>query len=450
MNNKTLLSGILIFAAALSLSVRLNADQAVLEFNPNVRVKALGAAGAAIRGISTPLAVSPAGIGVKNHPKLSFFYGTLSTSTHFGYVEYDYPFTTCAAVGAASRVTYENEKNYSRDFFLGASFDIFRGLNIGTSGGLISDTVSGNTGEAFTVAGAMFIAPFSWLNFSAEARNLNSPVIEYETINSSTALTMDLRGGISIYNSDFFNIVADCYIVDIEEKQGEMEIISGYGLEIYPLSSLAVRGGFVQDNWRAGVGIISKDMDIDYAYVDRSEGFKHYIQYTRKFGAAPSIKEKELNQKEARLKKDELYLGAKAEFNKEEIARAKKTVEKYISKYGQDSRIENIQADIKQWLDRKREESMGRAEELKKEVLKNYHQGRINEARRKIENMKLLAPNYDQTLYLEHLIKARVLLESGFYEEAEDELVEALKINPDSEEVLRLYRRIREVIRLSE
>ncbi len=131
------------------------------EFNPNARINGLGSAGAAIDGISTPLVVSPASLGINNQPKLSFFYGCLSTATHVGYVEYDYPFTTWAALGAATRVKYLDKDNYSRDLFFGLSVDLFNGFSMGTSGGLISETLYGNAEEAVTVGAGIFIAPFN-------------------------------------------------------------------------------------------------------------------------------------------------------------------------------------------------------------------------------------------------------------------------------------------------
>jgi hypothetical protein len=205
MIKRTALSFIIILSACLLYSnflcpqeVRAGVD--VLEFNPNARIKGLGGAGAAINGITTPLAVNPASMGIGNQPKLSFFYGGLSTSTHFGYVEYDYPVTSWAALGAASRVKYLNENNFSRDLFFGLSFDLFKSLSVGSSAGLISETLYGNTGEAFTASAGMQIAPFKWMNLSAGAKNINSPVIKYGSTGSSVALTLDGRVGISNEN----------------------------------------------------------------------------------------------------------------------------------------------------------------------------------------------------------------------------------------------------------
>ncbi len=288
------------------------------------------------------------------------------------------------------------------------------------------------------------------MNISAQVKNINSPVIEYGSSSSSFAPTMDGRAGISLCNSKFFNIVVDLYLMDIEEKKGAMRIEEGYGLELYPFSSLALRGGFTGDNWRAGLGIISRDVNIDYAYIDREEGFKHSIQYTIKFAPLHDIKEKELLMKEKMLKKDGLYNRARTEYNKEKIALASQSVQQYVEKYGEDKRVLELNTDITEWLNEKREKNMGRADELKKEILKDYYRGKINEAQRKLSNMKLLAPNYEGTAYLTHLIKARLLLEEGKYRESENELVEALKINPDGEEVIGLHKRLQEVLKLSE
>jgi tetratricopeptide (TPR) repeat protein len=204
-----------------------------------------------------------------------------------------------------------------------------------------------------------------------------------------------------------------------------MKIKESYGVEIYPFSSLAIRGGIACDTWHSGFGIISRDMDIDYAYVDRKEGFKHYIQYTRKFASPTTVREKELAAKEKILKKEQLYVRAQAEYNKEKIALANQLVQKYMEEYGKDKRILEIRDDIREWINKKREKNMGRVGELKNEILKDYYQGQIKEARRK-------------------------LLEEGKYQQSEDELVEALKINPDSVEVIDLHKRLQEVLKLNE
>ena len=133
-----------------------------------------------------------------------------------------------------------------------------------------------------------------------------------------------------------------------------------------------------------------------------------------------------------------------------EAAAADKKAAEYISLYGKDSQIERLQAEIDKWLNNIRREKMGKAQELKKDILKDFYLGKMETARVKLANLKLMAPNYEDSLYLEYLLNASEFLEQGMYAEAEKELVEALKIDPDSEEVKNLYDRLKEVIKLSE
>ena len=109
-----------------------------------------------------------------------------------------------------------------------------------------------------------------------------------------------------------------------------------------------------------------------------------------------------------------------------------------------------MEKDIEKWLNKVRKEKLGRAKDFKKEILTDYYQGNLEQALIKLANLKLLAPNYEDVDYLDYLLNAGVLLEQGKYKEAEEKLVKALQIDPDSQEVRDLYNRLREVIKLSE
>ncbi len=188
-------------------------------------------------------------------------------------------------------------------------------------------------------------------------------------------------------------------------------------------------------------------MFFDYAYTPGDEKL-HFVEAGIRLGMSPSRKEKLLEEKSRQIEKDELYLEAVREFGTGRVAAADRKVSRYIENYAREERIIRLEEDIRNWLEKVRQEKMGRAREFEKEILTAYYREQIDKAFVLMDNLKLIAPQYEEALYLEHLLKARVLLEDGKYEQAEDELVEALKINPDSQDVRDLHRRLREVLRL--
>ncbi len=418
--------------------------------NPSARVKAMGASGAAMGECSSALAVNPAVTAYEPHGRVSLFYGNISGNTHLGYIEYNYPFSPSGSLGGAAEFRSRDSSNHTEIYRFGLSYSPLNFLNLGLSGKALLDTSAGDQGQDFSLDAGMHIAPLSWFNAGFVGYNLTNPEFEYEDLGKKDVLERSYRGGLSFFYKDYVSLTADMYIDDFEESFKESSPDIAYGIEIMLDPALAVRGGFREEKWSAGVGIVSGDMNFDYAYMDEEDRGLHFFQYTYKFGLTPSRKEKKLREKEEYVEREMAYLQAVRLFNLGRIAEAESKASEYVSRFKEEERIQKLMEDIQEWVDKKREEKLGRAKEIKDRILRFFHQGRIEQAKIELENAKLLAPNFEDLDYIEHLLRARTFLEEGDYLKSEEELIEALKINPDSRVVRALYERIQEVLRLSD
>ncbi|MGM0441183.1 MAG: hypothetical protein ACQEQC_02045 [Elusimicrobiota bacterium] len=413
------------------------------------RVMALGGAGAALENLNSSLSVNPGEMARRNHYKYSLFYKNIDRETHIGYSEYILPLGSWVSIGAGTSVNFTDMDNYLQIHRFGLGFDILKVLSFGVSPNIKVKETSQGSGEVAGIDGGILLSPLEWLNIGVSAKNINYPEMEFENVSSTVTFPGKIKGGINIFYSDYFNIVADVLIEDFREEYGEYSLRKVFGIEIFPFKGLALRGGMVKDEWQVGLGINSPAVDLSYSY-NNNEIFEHSLQYTRKFGIPPSIQEKEIQKKEEKLSKDKLYLKALTYYNNNEIARARAKKEEYVQEYGADERINELKQDINRWLAENRKEKLEQAEKLESKVLEFYYQGRIDDARKELENIKVLAPEYGPIKYLEHLLRAQELLEEGEYSAAEQELVEALKLNPDSDHVPALHRRLQEVLKLRE
>ncbi len=415
----------------------------------DARLSGLGGAGVALKNLSSSLEVNPGEMVKSDYSKFTVFYNNLENELHTGYSEYVLPLGSWFSIGAGTTLNFKDLDQFTQIYRFGASMDFFDRVSIGVSPNVrVKKTLDGS-GEEFGIDGGALLSPFGWMDIGIAAKDINYPQMNFEQTGSTLTFIGKVQGGVSIFYPGYFNIVADIFVEDFKEEYGNYRINEAFGIEIYPFEGLALRGGFGADEWQMGLGITSRSVDLSYSY-NSNEKFEHSIQYTRKFGVAPSIKEKEIRDRVVKVGQDELYLKALTHYNKDEIARAIEKKEKYIQLYGEDDRILQFEQDIKYWLAKNRKERLEQAEKLENKVLEYYHKGLIEEAVNELDNIKVLAPAYSPIAYLEHLLKARVLLEEGKYEQAEQELVESLKINPDGEHVPALHRRLQEVLRLRE
>lgn len=422
----------------------------LLERNPSARLKSLGGAGVAINDMSSSLYVNPAVMSYDPHGRLSIFYGYLPKASHFGYLEYIYPFSSFGSLGAGIESRIKNSENYQQNYLFGLALRPFKGFSFGLTGKVILKTFLNDYAEDFGLDAGAHITLFKWLNFGSKIENIKSPLLEYENIGLTEEASINLQNGINILNERYFNLIFDVYTIDMDEKFGSRKHLLNYGIEIFPDPALAIRAGNFEDKLRFGLGIVSRKMDFDYSLVTEYDDLVHFLQLTFKFGMTPSRKEVELKKREEEITRESLYYEGLLYLNMGEVAAARGKVNTYKNKFGNDDKIMRLENDINRWLNKMREEKFGKAEEFKKDILKDFYQGNLEQAVIKLDNLKLIAPSYEGVLYLEHILAAGLLLEEGKYTDAEDNLINALKIDPDSKEVRDLYSRLKEVMRLSE
>ncbi|MFC2091166.1 hypothetical protein ACFLTD_00145, partial [Elusimicrobiota bacterium] len=362
--------------------------------NPNARVKALGGAGVALSDCNSPMAINPGMMAYDSYGRLSLFYGNLAEGSHFVYTEYVYPFTRWGSLGGAVEARYDTSTDdYMQFYSAGLGIMLFKGISVGFTGKSILKVLNDEKAQDFAMDAGVHISPFEWMNIGLKAENVIAPELTFESLTEGFARSV--RAGISLFHREYFNLVCDIYFLDIEEKYDTMSIKSAYGIEVYPDPAFAIRGGIKDDLWRLGMGIMSKHMNVDYTITSEDDKLIHFFQYSYKFGMSPSRQEEELSKKQENNEKEALYLESLKYLNMGEVAEARKQVVLYIEKYGKDQKITGLEDDIEKWLNKVRKDKMGLAAELKEEILTDYYHGRLEEARVKVENLQLIAPNYE-------------------------------------------------------
>jgi hypothetical protein len=408
---------------------------------------ALSGAGVAVVNSSSVLGMNQAVNAYCDNSRLSLFYSNRFSEVHNMYSEFSVPFSHFASLAAAVFFSYSGSDEHSQVYSGSMALRLFRGLAVGGEAEALVDTNDGNYGEAYRFNAALHLAPYDGLGFGFRADNLNEPVMEYSNNSSSTSFPMSFTAGLSLEKKGYFLFSSDySFGLDPADTEG----FFAYGIEIFPLSALSLRGGIADGEWSCGAGLKSGQYNIDYAYSPAESSRFHSFQVNFKLGRTPSRIEQELAMKESELNRKEDYLDALRDYNRGDYMSAIKDIEEYRNKYGSDHLIEELDRDLDEMLDKIRKEKIGRAHELKREILVDFYNGNYNKANIKLNNLKILAPNYDQIEYLEHVFRANELIENGSFEEAEIELIEAMKMDPDSREVKTMYHRMKEVIRLSE
>ncbi len=458
-NLKLVVLYVLIFAGCLSYAdANSENGEWMSEINPSAKVKAMGGAGVAVKDNLSSLYINPGSMAFNPYGRMSVFYGSLNEGSHFGYMEYVYPFYATGSLGAGIEVRYKNSTNYMKVYSFGLSFRAAKSFFIGLNGRTLEKIFMDESSKGMGFNLGFHVVPVEKLNIGLKVENILAPKFEFKNSNITENYTRNIQAGISFMLKNYLNIVTDVYVENIAgENDDSISMELAYGMEICPDPALALRIGMKDNYLRLGLGIISRYINFDYAIITEYDDIVHFIQCTYKFGLAPNRKEialaereKNLLIKEEGLHKDTLYNEALIYLNMGEIAASNGLADEYIQKYGTDVRVQSLKREIGRWLNNVRKEKLGRSDDLKKDILKDYYQGRLDDARIKLENLKLLAPNYEGGKYLEYLLNAANYLESEKYNEAEAELIKALKINPDSKEVGALYSRLKEVIKLSE
>ncbi|MFW6172414.1 MAG: tetratricopeptide repeat protein, partial [Elusimicrobiota bacterium] len=368
---------------------------------------------------------------------------------HHLYFQFVYPIQKAVSLGVGSELIYTDNKNHIEKYYFSGGLGLNKFIGLGITGKAVTGTKNGNYGENMGLDLGFYAKPLKWLDSGISVKNLNQPSIKYKDSGDADTLDREITGGVSLSYKEYLRFIVDLTVDNLAEQPKDIKYTDSYGIEVYPLKYAPVRAGVRNNEWSIGIGLISEKINFDYCYVKNEQGV-HYIQYMYKFGLPMPRRKEMLDEKEAKLKKDSLFNKGLRHFNMGEIAQAKKKADEYIKKYGNDEKISALVQNIQNWLNMQRKEKLGRAKELQKEILKDYYHGKIEQAFVKLENAELLAPNYEEIKYLRHLLNARVLLEEGEYKQAEQELVKALKFNPDSKEVKNLHNRLLEVMNLSE
>ncbi|MFC2061262.1 hypothetical protein ACFLUV_02000 [Elusimicrobiota bacterium] len=417
------------------------------ERTPNARLKAMGGAGVAMTDNLSSLYINPATMVYSECSRLNAFYGNLLDSSHSGYMGYTYPFSLWGALGAGVETGYKDNSNFLQNYSCGLAMIVFEGVTIGSTIKTLIRNYEGNKCNDFGVDTGIHVFPYKRLAVGVKVENVLVPELNNEGLDENP--TRNIQAGISFFDGRYFRLAADLFIKDMQGEQGDSGRYGKFGIEFFPDPALALRIGSAK-HLRLGVGIQSKYINFNYAIDNQKDSLVHFFEYVFKLGIPLDRKEKELIRKSQDIKRETLYFEGLVSLRMGEVAIAKEKVAEYKEKFGIDEKIKGMEANIEQWLSKVREEKMGRIKELKKEILKCYYQEKIEEAFMKLKNLRIIAPYYEETKYLEHLLNARVYLEEGDYRIAEQELIEALKINPESKEVKDLHKRIQEVIKLSE
>lgn len=423
-------------------------DEWLSQRNPSARIKALGGAGIALKDSPSPLYMNPGSMAYDPYGRLSVFYGNLYDGTHFGYMEFVNPFRFFGSLGLGAQMRYKDNSNFIQDYTFGFAVKLFEGFYWGNTVRAVMKRLDDDYASGYGVDSGIHLTLLKWVNAGIRAENILAPELEYEVLGIIENFDRNAVVGFNFFYEEYINLVIDIDLIGIA---GDNPVYKGgVGLEICPDPAFSFRLGSKDRHLRLGLGTKSKNMEFDYAVNTEFKELVHFLQCTYKFGLTISRKEKELLEKDKNLGKEILYLEGLIYLNMGEVAAAQGKANEYTYKFGTDDRIKNLEYNISKWLDRTRKEKIGRAEDFKREILKKYYQGKIEQALIHLENLKLIAPGYEEIPYLENLLNARIFLEDGKYLEAEDALIEALKINPDSNEVKELHNRLKEVIKLSE
>jgi tetratricopeptide (TPR) repeat protein len=270
-----------------------------------------------------------------------------------------------------------------------------------------------------------------------------------------------------IKNSLFLN--SDLYAVDAAGSNASLRW--GLGVEYVNPAWFSWRLGVCQKQASAGFGISSRRVDFDYAFIYHPLDFIHMITLTFRYGFLPSREELLIDEKRQEFQKE------KEEYLKEKIFQEEKMrAETKKIRLEQELSIKFIKA-RQEFDDKNFQESKRIAQEilyadpdhanakgllaeidsrLEKSAVtkrladaqKSYKQGKYENAMIDVNFVLGIYSDEPNALLLKRMINAHLLMNQMKFQEAKNELIEVLKMDPANEEATRLLKRLQTILGL--
>jgi len=257
--------------------------------------------GNAVAGICDDVATSywnPAGLAGLRTMEITGMGATLFEDTQYGFLALGMPTERWGTFSLGATLTRSGEfERADLTGDLGETFSEREGIfQLGYANGghrwtygvtlkHVSQDIGGSKGSGLGMDVGLYFRPHRNLSFGASAQNIVQPTITLEI--DEEKLARSVRGGMALR---FFNnrllVMSDLV------KTEYMDLSLRTGLEVWPLRSMALRGGFDSERemWSVGAGLRWENWQFDYAFLDTDLGAQNVISATLRFGVPYGVK----------------------------------------------------------------------------------------------------------------------------------------------------------------
>ncbi len=304
-NSKIIIAGVLVILAGLLVVTTdgYAADDAgvpggFLRFGASARSLSLGNA---VAGLSDDVATSywnPAGLAQLRTMEVTGMGATMFNDTKYSFFAMGLPTErwgtfalngTFATSGEFERATWDQDlgETFSEQegiFSLGYANNFGR-LAFGVNLKSVSQDIGGASGSSTGLDAGVFFRPHRLLSVGAAVQNLIEPKITL--VEEEEKLARSMRAGLALR---FFRgrMLMTSDIVKTEFMDSSFRS----GLELWPLRSFSLRGGYdgQREHMSAGAGFRSGNWQFDYAYISTDLGAQNVVSATLRFGVPFGVK----------------------------------------------------------------------------------------------------------------------------------------------------------------
>jgi tetratricopeptide (TPR) repeat protein len=381
---------------------------------------------------------NPAALPLLDYQEISLMHANLVEGSIYDVAEWVYPLNGNTGLGVGfmrlgtgdmiKRTNFIDQGTFSYatwQFMLGYGRRLYRGISLGFTFKIASQTVGGNSD--FGIGGDLGLKATIYRNLSLgiTARDLVPPKFRLDSVNE--ALPRSVQAGIALNNLRLSKNLGLTTTFDVETFEKRPSRVHG-GIELVALEDYALRAGYDGDNFAFGAGLTFGHLKFDYAY-KLIEYLEDSHRFSVSFLLGESIPERQARQVVEEQQRGKVLL---ADERRRQFAFYKERADQFYNELQLDSALSYYQRALA--FDEKNTEIIGTIVAIQNvQRIQEREQQKIEEAQADLK--RSVTAYYDQ---------ANIFYSKKYYSAAKDLLNLIFDIDPDNAQARSLLKRIDE------
>ncbi len=264
-----------------------------LTWGAGARSLGMGKAFTGLADDATAIYYNPAGLSFQNPLQISLNHVMLFYDTMFDFVAITYPvsgigtfglaYTRLGSTGFEGRdarwTSLGNFDIVNQAIALSYARDITSWLGVGLNIKLITENIFDKNAIGYGADVGLMWVPSEYFSFGLSVINALPPSLKLSDTSESFPIIIKSGFALKLFGERAIPVI------DIEKEMSKKDLKFRFGLEAYPLQSLALRLGMDETELTFGIGYtFMKYYKIDYSLSSQELGFTHRASLTLAFG----------------------------------------------------------------------------------------------------------------------------------------------------------------------